>query len=62
MSVTMPHLPGHLSAADVAFMWGVRVGTVYRLACEQGWARIKYDGRVYYRVSTLPEAPQKRTA
>lgn len=55
----IPHLPGHLTAADIARMWNVRAGTVYRLACEQQWKRIRFDRRVYYRVADLPNGPTK---
>jgi len=56
-----------LSPTDVARLWHVATGSVYRLASEHNWTRRSREGRVYYsaddvhrtfaaRVSQLPPA------
>lgn len=37
-----------LTAADVSGLWQTPIGTVYRLASEQGWRRTARAGRTYY--------------
>jgi hypothetical protein len=56
------HLPGHASAADIAHAWGVKVTRVHRLAYEQHWRKVTFEGRAYYRVADLPDSPHKRVA
>jgi hypothetical protein len=36
---------------DVARVYGKSVGYVYKLASVHRWARLKHDGRVFYRWS-----------
>jgi hypothetical protein len=37
-----------LGATDIAQLWGISTGSVYRMASERGWTRVSRDGRVYY--------------
>lgn len=43
-----PAVERWLTASDVALLQQVPVGTVYRLASEQGWRRQRRAGRTYY--------------
>ncbi|MFE4017435.1 hypothetical protein ACFXPZ_08430 [Streptomyces sp. NPDC059101] len=45
-----------LSPQDVSRVWGVSMGSVYRLASENGWGRRRAGGRSYY-----DEADVRRT-
>lgn len=45
-----------LSAADIAALWDVRSGSVYRLASEQRWGRRRVGGRTYYLVDDAQKA------
>ncbi len=37
-----------LTAADISRLWTTPVGTVYRLASEEGWRRHSRSGHTYY--------------
>jgi hypothetical protein len=40
--------PCWLTAQDVATLWSTSMGTVYRLASEHAWRRVRRSGAVYY--------------
>lgn len=42
-----------LVAADIAELWGIATGSVYRHASQQNWTRRRLDGRTYYRTSDV---------
>lgn len=42
-----------LTAADIAELWGIAPGSVYRHASEQDWTRRRLGGRTYYAASEV---------
>ncbi|MFC8846781.1 MULTISPECIES: hypothetical protein [unclassified Micromonospora] len=51
-----------LAAADIARLWRVPSGTVYRLASEQGWERRRRAGRTLYLETDVSRTFDRRTA
>jgi hypothetical protein len=48
------------TAQELAWLWSTPLGTVYRMASEQGWRRRKQSGRVYYAEADAHEAFSRR--
>ena len=42
-----------LTVTDIAALWGIAPGSVYRHASEQNWTRRRLDGRTYYGASDV---------
>lgn len=42
-----------LTASDIAELWGIATGSVYRHASEQNWTRRRLGGRTHYRTSDV---------
>ncbi|MDG4765845.1 hypothetical protein O7632_17310 [Solwaraspora sp. WMMD406] len=51
-----------LTAADIARLWSTPIGTVYRLASEQGWHKVTRSGRAYYAENEVHQTFARRTA
>ncbi|MFF4324667.1 hypothetical protein [Streptomyces sp. NPDC001568] len=51
-----------LAAADIARLWHAPVGTVYRLASEEGWRRRNRSGRTYYSETDVRACFSRRAA
>lgn len=49
-----------ITAADIARLWSTPIGTVYRLASEQGWRRNTRAGRAYYAESDVHSSFSRR--
>jgi len=50
-----------LTAQDISRLWNTSIGTVYRLASEQGWNRHNRSGRTYYAEAEVHECFARRT-
>jgi hypothetical protein len=49
-----------LTAQDISRLWNTSIGTVYRLASEQGWRRRSRSGRTYYAEAEVHECFTRR--
>ena len=47
------HAAAWLTATDIAELWGIPTGSVYRHASEQNWTRRRLAGRTYYGTSDV---------
>jgi hypothetical protein len=47
------HTAAWLTATDIAALWGIAPGSVYRHASEQNWTRRRLGGRTYYGASDV---------
>lgn len=47
--------PGYMTAKDVARVYGVSVGYVYKLACLKRWRRYVLDGKTRYHRDDVDE-------
>ncbi|NLU68569.1 hypothetical protein [Streptomyces sp. HNM0574] len=50
-----------LSAKDIAHLWRIAQGSVYRIAGEHAWRRRSRGGRTYYHGGDVSRSLQKRT-
>lgn len=55
---------GGLTATEIAVLYGTPFGTIYRLAAEQNWGRLRIEGVLYYRGSDVAAAlaPEEESA
>lgn len=51
-----------LGAAEIAQLWGLATGSVYRMASEHDWTRVNRNGRVYYSSDDVHETFGTRAA
>ena len=56
------HSPAWLTAADIARLWGIAPGSVYRHASEQSWQRKRLGGLTYYGASDVQTTLNRRPA
>lgn len=49
-----------LSAGDIARLWGIAPGSVYRYASERDWRRLSRSGRTYYHEADVQETLDAR--
>ncbi|UQI45068.1 hypothetical protein M1P56_12280 [Streptomyces sp. HU2014] len=49
-----------LGAGDIARLWDIAPGSVYRYASERGWRRLSRSGRTYYHEADVQETLESR--
>ncbi|MFC7265989.1 hypothetical protein [Streptomyces lutosisoli] len=59
-AVTEPELVRWVTAADIARLWAVPTGSVYRHASESKWRRRSHQGRTYYHGGDVMETLRGR--
>jgi hypothetical protein len=48
-------IPRGLTADDIAHIWKISLGSIYRLASQRKWRRYRDGGRTYYHARDVTE-------